>query len=442
MRNNDYSIDLWYSQGDVLKRNIVSNGVDGIYLWRSDGNVIADNMITKNTMHGVLLESSSTNTFGGNIISDNIKGVVLSWSGCNSLENNDIVNSTRNFGVYGQYLSDFIQNIETSNTINKKPIYYLTNQTGLTVDSTMFPNIGYLGLINSTNIIVKDITLTQNEQGVLLAYVTNSTIEKTNASDNVEGIYLYASRDNQIMDNQLSSNENNAVSLQFSESNTISGNVIRDNKGRGITIYDSTGNTASKNAVGSNTLGGVQLQSSEDNLIIENVVSNNPGYGVEIVDFSSDNVIRQNDIIGNIRGISLDECSGNSLCHNNFIDNVYQVAGVDFWLQENIWDNGRKEGNYWSDYAGKDLNGDGIGDTGIPHLGVDHYPLMSPYILGDLNHDGTVNIIDVAIVAWSFNSYPGHSRWNLHADLNGDSSINILDIAMVASNFGKKWESF
>jgi len=192
----------------------------------------------------------------------------------------------------------------------------------------------------------------------------------------------------------------------------------------------------------SNTLGGIQLGGSNDNWIIRNVMSNNTGYGVEIVDFSNDNVIRQNDIIGDTGGISLDESSGNSLYHNNFVDNVYQVAGVDFWLQENTWDNGREEGNYWSDYAGKDLKGDGIGDTGIPHLGVDYYPLMIPYILGDVNHDGTVNIIDVAIVAWSFNSYPGHSRWNLHADLNGDSSINILDIAMVASNFEKKWESF
>jgi len=44
----------------------------------------------------------------------------------------------------------------------------------------------------------------------------------------------------------------------------------------------------------------------------------------------------------------------------------------------NAWDNGA-EGNYWSDYSGADLNGDGIGDTGmIPHLDVDSKPLMDP----------------------------------------------------------------
>lgn len=179
----------------------------------------------------------------------------------------------------------------------------------------------------------------------------------------------------------------------------------------------------------------------EAKLIVKNAISDNL-FGVEIDDFSSNNVISQNDIVENYWGISLDECGDNSIYHNNFTDNRYQVVSIDFWLQENVWDNSQEEGNYWSDYAGEDLNGDEIGDTWVPHFGVDYYPLMSPYILGDVNHDGTVNILDVGIVASCFHSYLGDSKWNPHADLNGDNVINILDIATVASNFGKKWEFF
>jgi nitrous oxidase accessory protein NosD len=46
---------------------------------------------------------------------------------------------------------------------------------------------------------------------------------------------------------------------------------------------------------------------------------------------------------------------------------------------DNIWDNGKGEGNYRSDYEGEDTDNDGIGDTDLPHNGVDDFPLMDPY---------------------------------------------------------------
>jgi hypothetical protein len=58
-------------------------------------------------------------------------------------------------------------------------------------------------------------------------------------------------------------------------------------------------------------------------------------------------------------------------------------------------------------------------------------------ILGDVNGDGKVNIVDISIVAKAFNSKLGDERWEPNADLDSNSVINIIDISKVAKEFGK-----
>mgnify|MGYP000035217111 CR=1 FL=1 len=58
---------------------------------------------------------------------------------------------------------------------------------------------------------------------------------------------------------------------------------------------------------------------------------------------------------------------------------------------------------------------------------------------GDINGDQKVDIRDIAITAYAFGSYPGHSRWDPLADINGDGRVNIRDIAFVAYNYGNTY---
>jgi hypothetical protein len=57
-------------------------------------------------------------------------------------------------------------------------------------------------------------------------------------------------------------------------------------------------------------------------------------------------------------------------------------------------------------------------------------------IPGDINGDGTVNVLDAIILANAFLSTPSSSNWNPNADINGDGVVNILDAIIMASYFG------
>jgi hypothetical protein len=56
----------------------------------------------------------------------------------------------------------------------------------------------------------------------------------------------------------------------------------------------------------------------------------------------------------------------------------------------------------------------------------------------DVNNDGAINMSDVVLIATSFNSVSGNSKYNAKYDLNKDGAINMVDIMLVASKFNTK----
>ena len=76
---------------------------------------------------------------------------------------------------------------------------------------------------------------------------------------------------------------------------------------------------------------------------------------------------------------------------------------------------------------------DGIGyDVGVPAvsaLGTPGHPQAS--LMGDVNGDGTINILDLVFVASHFDATDASA-----ADVNGDGTVNIQDLVMVANRLG------
>jgi hypothetical protein len=60
-----------------------------------------------------------------------------------------------------------------------------------------------------------------------------------------------------------------------------------------------------------------------------------------------------------------------------------------------------------------------------------------PFLPTDLNKDGVIDILDIAIVAKAYGATPQHPRWNPIADLDENGIIDIVDVAKVARDYGK-----
>ena len=131
-----------------------------------------------------------------------------------------------------------------------------------------------------------------------------------------------------------------------------------------------------KNKIYGNGANGIQLARSEENTISHSEIWNNSEYGVHILDSSRTNYVLHN-VIRNCGsgGIYLYEGQNNMIISNALMEN----HKLDAWdnNENNMW-----LGNFYSDYRGSDLDGDGLGD--VPYvihgrrgtISIDPGPLM------------------------------------------------------------------
>jgi len=367
--NNRRGILLWQSTGNILAINTVLNNGIGIYILESSNNNIVNNTASSNNGQGIYLRHASGNTItnstafsnnygiylrdssNNNITnntasSNNREGFYLSSSSSNILRNNVITDNTYNFGVYGNFLSHFTQDIDTSNTIDGKPIYYWVNHHNETVPL----NAGYIGLVNSDHMIVQDFILTNNYQGILLVNTSDTTIQNMNVSGNYIGIHLFGSGSNMIANNTCDSNNDFGIYLDFSSnSNILTNNTCNSNKQHGIGLDSSSNSNKIENNICSNNGNGIHLYYSSSNTITNNdVLSNSQGI---YLDHSSSNTIANNTALNKYDGILLYRSQGNIISENIVTDTYRGIYLSSSWgnivSRNTVSGNNRGIYSYW-----------------------------------------------------------------------------------------------
>jgi hypothetical protein len=66
-------------------------------------------------------------------------------------------------------------------------------------------------------------------------------------------------------------------------------------------------------------------------------------------------------------------------------------------------------------------------------------PTVQLKLIGDVNGDRVVNMVDIIMVIQSFGTYEGHARWNPQTDLNFDGKVDMKDILLAIANFGRSY---
>ena len=405
--NNEAGISLFGSENSTISGNIVNDNADLINFWGYGINIgscenctISDNTANNNYESGLEVWDSEElvifgnafnyNRYGirsGDIVECEFEGNVINgaasfvdnWdvgiylfssyggeSANNTLKNNLMTNCGLLFG-YGAKLEHLTsQDIDDTNIVNGKPLYYYTNQTGLI--STDFSNAGQVFLINTNNSVIDNLLFTNTTVGIQLFYSSNNTISNCEFKHNKQNsfelrysnnneiigntfgdtgdyhIWLEYCNGNNITDNRMTddpvsnpspgiilSNCNNSYVLRNDISdcligimangdyNTFSGNNLSNNLDNGLYISYSGHNTITNNTLTNNDWHAIVLESSNNNDILNNTINDNTGYGVWLIE-SNFNTISDNIFRCNTYGCWLDEGGTGNIFDNNLCE--------------------------------------------------------------------------------------------------------------------------
>jgi len=339
----EFSKSAANEDGEWLQGRIDSAGAGevievppGVY----EGNFLVNQSLTLNGKEGAVLDGGGA----GHVVfvdSPNVslKGLTIRDSG-EDLENQDS-------GVFVT---------QRSNSTSIKDCRVLNSSFGIWIN-------GAEAAIKNNIVVGKNwLPSAKRGNGVELWDADGSRVVGNRFEGNRDGIYLTVT-DSALLEGNYVTGARYGVHFMYSLDNMVLNNTAEGNRKAGFTpMY--TDNVVFRNCTSINNSGYGLLDRDFKNGLAENCtfVGNEKGM---LVYGSQRNAFRNNLFMFNLIGVHVTAGSmDNEYSGNSFVLNKKQVKYLGH--EDQVW--GEEGGNYWSDYTGTDVDGDGVGD--VPYRAV------------------------------------------------------------------------